>query len=336
MPFVRFLTCPEIMKSIVRHALLALTCGLQVLLLPAQPARAGNTGPADPMPSTVHYDRCSWNRPGADPFMGELPAAVDRYRDIPPEVRARLKARMEARQYDDLVSIRRDSIEGRAGYDYGKTISDMHFGANKLCHSVSRDAWSPDMQERGLVYCESGQCIIVPTVCRNVSRITRSGVGPEAAAAPPLLAATPAIDGFPAIDWFGPASGGLPASADAPVDGPVAGDAPLEGTVGGYAADGFGVGPLLGAAFVGGVAAAGPWTGGGAGTSVASISPGPGAGAPLASAAVAAHQGRVGVWNGAGNAEIVAAVPEPAPWFLLLGGLGAIAWCRQVRSRGRK
>jgi len=40
------------------------------------------------------------------------------------------------------------------------------------------------MQERGLVYCDSGQCILVPTVCRNVSRITRAGVSPDHAEAP--------------------------------------------------------------------------------------------------------------------------------------------------------
>ena len=40
------------------------------------------------------------------------------------------------------------------------------------------------MQERGLVYCDSGNCILVPTVCRNVSRITRAEVSPEHAEAP--------------------------------------------------------------------------------------------------------------------------------------------------------
>jgi hypothetical protein len=30
----------------------------------------------------------------------------------------------------------------------------------------------------GLVYCEQEHCLIVPTVCRNVSRVTRTGVPP--------------------------------------------------------------------------------------------------------------------------------------------------------------
>src|SRR5438105_1689564 len=79
---------------------------------------------ADAATSTVTLDACSWDRPGINPFMGDVVAAVDRYGDIPADVRARLKARMAKRQYDDLVSIRRDSIDGRAGEHYGSTIRD--------------------------------------------------------------------------------------------------------------------------------------------------------------------------------------------------------------------
>ncbi|MBS0447118.1 MAG: MHFG family PEP-CTERM protein [Proteobacteria bacterium] len=113
--------------------------------------------------------------------MGDVPSAIDRYTDIPADVRARLKERMKRLDYDDLVSIRRDGIEGGRGYD--PEIRDMYFGSGRVCHSVTRSRWTTDQQERGLVYCESGQCILVPTVCRNVSRIT-----PVAAAAPPAAA----------------------------------------------------------------------------------------------------------------------------------------------------
>ncbi|MDP9043398.1 MAG: MHFG family PEP-CTERM protein, partial [Pseudomonadota bacterium] len=165
------------MSALLRSLLLVFACCVGAPFSCAHAAAANGATTADAMPATVVVANCSWDHPGVDPFMGELVAAVDRYRDIPADVRARLKARMERRDYDDLVSIRRDSIEGRGGYDYGKTITDMHFGTRQLCHSVTRTSWTPQMQERGLVYCESGQCILVPTVCRNVSRITRSGVG---------------------------------------------------------------------------------------------------------------------------------------------------------------
>lgn len=121
---------------------------------------------------------CSWDKPGVNPYMGDVVAAVDRYTDIPAPVRARLKERMKKRDYDELVSIQRDGIKGKA--QYGSDIRDMHFGANNVCTTVSRAKWTPKAEERGLVYCEENQCILVPTVCRNVSRITRLPARAEA------------------------------------------------------------------------------------------------------------------------------------------------------------
>ena len=96
------------------------------------------------------------------------------------DTRARLKARMVARQYDEVVTIRRDSITGRGSYS--DTITDMHFGRGQVCATVTRARWTDAMLERGLVYCEGPECIIVPTVCRNVSRIRRLEAKPAAVA----------------------------------------------------------------------------------------------------------------------------------------------------------
>lgn len=121
---------------------------------------------------------CSWNRPGADPFMGDVVAAVDRYTDIAPAVREQLKQRMRARQYDEIVVISRDTIRGKQYYD--ARISEMHFGQGRVCRNVTRAGWSDKMEERGLVYCVQGECILVPTICRNVSRISpASSVAPH-------------------------------------------------------------------------------------------------------------------------------------------------------------
>lgn len=114
---------------------------------------------------------CSWDRPGANPFMGDVVAAVDRYLDIPRDTRARLKHRMQRRTYDAVAAITRDEIVAADGRRFG-LLRDMHFGGGKVCGEVTRARWSDDMIERGLVYCEDGHCIIVPTVCRNVSRVT--------------------------------------------------------------------------------------------------------------------------------------------------------------------
>lgn len=121
--------------------------------------------------STAPLPTCSWDRPGANPYVGDVVAAVDHYTDIPVSVRARLKQRMAARDYDEVAAIGRDSIVGEDRY--GAEIRDMHFGRGDLCRSVTRTKWRKDAIERGLVYCESDHCIIVPTVCRNVSRIKR-------------------------------------------------------------------------------------------------------------------------------------------------------------------
>jgi len=153
---------------------------------------------------------CSWDHPGTNPFMGDVVASVDHYKDIPVATREKLKARMAKRDYDEIVLIERDRITGLGGYD--SQITDMHFGQSGYCKTVTRARWTDQMKERGLVYCEDGQCILVPTICRNVSRIRRNSE-------PPLSIAPGA----------GPAAS--PASAAAPVheEDPLAMEAPGAG-----------------------------------------------------------------------------------------------------------
>lgn len=137
---------------------------------------------------------CTWNAPGADPFMGSVPAAVDAYRDIPADVRVALKLRLQRRTYDTVALITRDEIIAPGGERFG-LLRDMHFGNGKICREVSRAGWTDSMQERGLVYCEQGHCLIVPTVCRNVSRVTRVE-GPA-----PRLQEIPGGTGGMAFGW---------------------------------------------------------------------------------------------------------------------------------------
>lgn len=130
--------------------------------------------------STAAYPSCSWDRPGVNPFMGDLVAAVDRYADIPKATREKLQARMRERRYDEIALITRDGVKG--AHAYGAEIRDMHFGNGSICRTVTRAKWSATHEERGLVYCEDGHCLIVPTVCRNLSRISRLPVRPVAGA----------------------------------------------------------------------------------------------------------------------------------------------------------
>ncbi len=284
---------------------------LRVLLIAlsfaaALPVSAAARSSAARESASSTLDACSWDRPGHDPFMGDVVAAVDRYQDIPVNVRQRLKSRMARRDYDDVVSIRRDSIAGRAKkIRYGSTIRDMHFGNSRLCHSVSRAAWTQETQERGLVYCESGQCILVPTVCRNVSRISRAEVAHERAEGDePELAAVPVatIDPDPAP----PAVDALPAALSPDADP----------GLGSPAEDG-----RFGAAFGGGP---GSFAAGAGGSPVAAIAAGSEKGGGFEHVAQTPPNA-----EGAGP---VAAVPEPETWGLMIGGLVALAARRRRRA----
>jgi PEP-CTERM motif len=246
--------------------------------------------------------QCSWDKPGANPFMGDVVAAVDRYQDIPPETRNKLKARMKARTYEDMAVIGRDSITGKA--NYANDIRDMHFGSGSICSTVTRAKWTSTMQERGLVYCEDGHCILVPTVCRNVSRVTR--LAPQRAA------------------------GGAPAEADsvaaaAPEQSPLNFDAPSAGPLTDAAPGSF-------AQVAGTPISAEPGAGPSASGTFAGASSGPSFAGPGALALPSLPFGRAST---AGNSEspvaVVTVVPEPSTWALM--ALGLLALVHRARRK---
>jgi hypothetical protein len=298
--------------------------------------------------------------------MGRVPAAVDRYTDIPVDVRERLKTRMAKRQYDEMATIRRDSITGRQRYS--PEIRDMHFGQGRVCNTVSRTKWSPETVERGLVYCEAEHCIIVPTVCRNVSRITRlPGVGAEA---PGGQAGVPGTSGAPGTLLAGP--GGLPAAGDGTAgplaaadstgpgellfDPPGAGNSfseasqplaaipaftgagagglPLAGTLGGL--------PILAAGLPGGGGR--PASPGALGGSSTSLGGGGsfGGGSGLEVPAGVLPIGGGGIGGGGVNPPVqlpdpatIPPIPEPSTWLMWLGGLGVVLKLARQRRPAR-
>ncbi|SDF71693.1 MULTISPECIES: MHFG family PEP-CTERM protein [unclassified Duganella] len=115
---------------------------------------------------------CSWDHPGRNPYTGSTAAAIDRYTDIPEAVRSTLKRRLEEGLSDDKVSITREHIAGK--YQYDNAIRDMHFGSASVCATVTRDKWAETRAEPAAVYCVEKHCILVPRICGNVSRITRT------------------------------------------------------------------------------------------------------------------------------------------------------------------
>lgn len=119
-------------------------------------------------------DVCSWNSPGHNAFMGDRPSAISSYA-IPASVSAKLKTKMLGLQYDDVVEITKNGIEGKHAYN---NMRNMHFGTGKICKTVDMSGWKQSDKEIGLVYCVEDSksesfCIVVPTVCGNVSQIDR-------------------------------------------------------------------------------------------------------------------------------------------------------------------
>lgn len=257
--------------------------------------------------ATTAAPSCSWDSPGRDAFRGDVVAAVDHYLDIPPATRARLKARMARHAYDEVADIRRDRIEGRHEY---VDLRDMHFGRGTVCRQVSRQRWAEHALERGLVYCEDEHCLIVPTVCGNLSRVTRVE-RPEVA---PARAEQPEAAQEDRAPRVAQADDSTPLEFEPP-----------------------GAGPAAGPSFQDGVAP-GP-VGGGASGMPAQPGAGAGTGAPSGSGSRPwAQIAGLGPWDPGPRLDIVPAIeqppppiPEPGTALLWLGGIAGLAAARRWR-----
>jgi len=245
--------------------------------------------------------------------MGDVVTAVDRYQDIPLAVRERLKQRMRERRYDEIVSIRRDGVTGRA--DYSSEITDMHFGEGSVCKTVSRKQWATQAEERGLVYCEGQQCILVPTVCRNVSRIKRkqSAVAPARAGDDAASSRELELDPQAQLEMDPPGAGplaGLDPNAEHASFAQIAGLSPAN--VGSLM--GLGAGP--GAAAAGGGSGDGHYGGGGAGPTVGGLGTPP----YLPPGALDTPPNEIPPQP----APPLPGVPEPSSWLMFATGMLAL------------
>lgn len=181
---------------------------------------------------------CSWAHPGANPYRGD-PAAVLADFDLAEATRSKLRALMQAHRSTDVATITRDDIVGADGGYMG--LREMHSGHGRVCHGeVDRSAWSAKRHERALVYCADDACVIVPTICNNVSQVSRkparvavlddSPIDIEPAAGPPRAPPDAGAPPSPLPDdgplaFLPPAGGG----GDAP-GGPISPDAPRGGS----------------------------------------------------------------------------------------------------------
>ena len=208
---------------------------------------------------------CSWAHPGANPYRSDPARALADF-DLPEPTRQQLRALMAAHRYTDVAKITRDDIVGADGAYTG--LREMHSGRGQVCHGeVDRSAWSAEHRERGLVYCVADACVIVPTICNNVSLVSRkpdraaalddSPIDIEPAAGPPggtpddtSSVSAPPLDVLPAPDIVGV----LPVEP-----GPIGDGAPPGGNpIGGGGDDGGNpigccdIGPIGGGGFTGG------------------------------------------------------------------------------------
>lgn len=126
------------------------------------------------MDSTVQ--QCSWNKPGVNPYTGNVGDAIHRFKDVPLYIREKLTDRVFLTPPDDRVFITRDFIRGK--YEYGG-LRDMHFGKATVCRWPEYSGWSKRHAEPARVYCESGYCILIPDICQNTSQVTMLGPAPK-------------------------------------------------------------------------------------------------------------------------------------------------------------
>jgi hypothetical protein len=256
---------------------------------------------------------CSWAHPGANPYRGDPTHALADFA-MPAETREKLRAMMRAHQFTDTAQITRDDIVGARGY---ADLREMHSGRGQVCHgSVDRSAWTATRKERGLVYCADDVCVIVPTICNNVSLVTRK---PEHAA---VLDDTP-------ID-IEPAAGPPAAPTQSPAD--AAGDTLAPGEFVGGPGESVPVEP------------GGPGGGSGGGSPIGGAGfPGggtPGGGFPIGGGGPCCGTGPGGPGQPGGDGPGVpptSPVPEAPTGALLLAGLAVLvatrAWRGQARSR---
>ena len=249
---------------------------------------------------------CSWAHPGANPYRGE-PAAVLAHFDLAEATRSKLRALMQAHRSTDVVTITRDDIVGSEGGYTG--LREMHSGHGRVCHGeVDRSAWGATRRERALVYCADDACVIVPTICNNVSLVSRK-------AARVALPDDSPIDIEPAAGppHASPEAGAPPSPAEGPLQflPPVGGggDAPGVPVAPGTPGGSDGGSPLVGEP-VGGV----PTIGGGGGLPCCDI----GAVGP-------------GTPGSPGTPPVISTVPEAPASSLLAVGLALMATLRRRR-----
>jgi hypothetical protein len=113
---------------------------------------------------------CDWNSPGFNPFRGgNIEAAISSY-GFDDVAKRELVYKIQKGYNDATVFITKEDI--KSAFGKASNLRDMHFARNSRCTgSVSRTSWSNSDVQPALVYCHKTDCIAVPIICGNISRI---------------------------------------------------------------------------------------------------------------------------------------------------------------------
>lgn len=124
---------------------------------------------------------CNWDPSTQAAYSGNIAQVVDRFQDIPVETRKSLKLRIDSHRFDDVVLIKRDSVEGKG--NYSRHVFGLQAGQNSVCSEPNREHWSAARKEPALAFCEGSQCLLVSVNGHHVSRVARfeaiEGVDPQ-------------------------------------------------------------------------------------------------------------------------------------------------------------
>lgn len=118
---------------------------------------------------------CDWNNPGHEPYrqsgVNHIAKALDTYK-FSAKTRNELLWKIKSAQSDAVIFIGRDDIH--SSYGTASNLRDMHSKKGMCSGPVQRDSWKVEHREPALVYCSYGQCVAVPVVCGNISKIDYS------------------------------------------------------------------------------------------------------------------------------------------------------------------
>ncbi len=120
---------------------------------------------------------CIWQPSHQQPFEGQLAPVLDRFQDMPQALRERLKERINAHRFDEVVSIRRDSIVGQQSYE--GQLQGLQAGADNRCTEPNRAQWSDRDEELALSYCEASYCVLVTINGHHLARTKRTALAPN-------------------------------------------------------------------------------------------------------------------------------------------------------------